>query len=283
MIIAVVNSKGGVGKSTLAVHAAVWLRQRGLTLAVVDADAQASTSEWLSEAAPDIRVERCDTTAELTERVPRLSAVHDVVLADGPAGLSAETAILVGAADLVLLPIGPSMMDIRASYRSARLVYNVRLRAHHSQRPEVYTVLNRVQSRTRLAAVAAVAVTRYGFPVASAVLHLRQAYAEACGRGTVVWRMGSSGRAAADELGRLFDEVLEPRLAAAKTASPEAKVAPFPPSWPTVPPRSVPASAILPTSAPAGAFSSGPGVSQPATSADGSGVESRVTAGVKDA
>jgi len=207
MFVAVVNSKGGVGKSTLAVHAAWWLHERGVKLAVVDADAQASTSEWLDGAGVDVRVERCDTLAQLNERIPRLTSAFDLVLADGPAALSAETVVLAGAADLVLMPIGPSMMDIRASYRTARLLYHVRLRVNQADRPRVVTVLNRVQPRTRLAQVAAAAVHKYGFPVATTALNLRQAYAEACARKCAVWHLGPAGRAATAELDRLFSEI----------------------------------------------------------------------------
>jgi chromosome partitioning protein len=211
MVIAVVNSKGGVGKSTIAVHAAVWLRDQGFTPAVVDVDAQGSTSDWLARAAPDIRLERCDTTEELAERLPRLTRVFDIVLADGPAALSRETVILAAGADLVLMPICPSMMDIRASYRTARLIYKIRLRDKRGDLPRVFTVLNRVQPRTRLAHIAVEAVRKYGFPVASTPLRLRQAYAIACGLRTVVWRMGAGAQAAAEEMTRLFTQVLDRR------------------------------------------------------------------------
>jgi chromosome partitioning protein len=212
MLVAVLNSKGGVGKSTIAVHAAVWLHERGIRLAVIDADAQASTSEWLSQAAPAIRIERCDSLAALQKRVPRLTAVYQAVVADGPAALSAETVALAAAADLVLMPIGPSMMDIRASYRTARLLYSIRLRLNHGERPRVVTVLNRVQRRTRLAQLALVAVQKYGFPVAAQYLNQRLAYAEACGLGSVAWRMGPHARHAGEEVRRLLDETLGPYL-----------------------------------------------------------------------
>ena len=260
VLVAVLNSKGGVGKSTIAVHAAIWLKERGLKLAVVDADAQASTSEWLAAAAPDIRIERCDTAPQLTDRLPRFCAVHDVVVADGPAGLSTETVILASAADLVLLPIGPSMMDLRASYRTARLLYHVRLRVHRDGRPQVFVVLNRVQRRTRLAQVALEAAGKYGFPVARVPLNLRQAYAEACGRGTVVWRMGALGHGAALEIGRLFDTVFEGLVGkreasapvVADATQPAAILAPAPaPVYGTLPAAAVltpnsPASPLIP-------------------------------------
>ena len=207
MIIAVINSKGGVGKSTLAVHAASWLHARGYVVAAVDADAQNSTAEWLTRAEPTIRIERCATSREIADRVPRLRALYDVIVIDGPAAMSAETVASAVVADLALLPIGPSMMDISASYRTARLLYKIRFNPKRAGLPNVFVVLNRVQPRTRLARIAASATLKYGFPVANHALQLRQAYAEACGEGTVVWRIGSRGRKAADEISALFEQV----------------------------------------------------------------------------
>ena len=47
MIVALANAKGGVGKSTLAVHLAAWWKERAARVALVDADAQGSSSVWL--------------------------------------------------------------------------------------------------------------------------------------------------------------------------------------------------------------------------------------------
>ena len=47
MIIAIINSKGGVGKSTLAVHLAAWLHEQGHSVTLADCDTQQSSSEWL--------------------------------------------------------------------------------------------------------------------------------------------------------------------------------------------------------------------------------------------
>ena len=56
MYIAMVNAKGGVGKRTLAVHLAVWLHEQGRRVILVDCDLQRSSSQWLAEAEPGVRV-----------------------------------------------------------------------------------------------------------------------------------------------------------------------------------------------------------------------------------
>ena len=63
MLIAFCNRKGGVGKSTLAVHVAVFLQDRGFNVGFLDADKQRSGSEWLSEAEPSINIATADDPA----------------------------------------------------------------------------------------------------------------------------------------------------------------------------------------------------------------------------
>ena len=58
MIIAIANSKGGVGKSTLAVHLAAWLHEQGHQVTLADCDTQHSSSEWIREAVPEIKAVR---------------------------------------------------------------------------------------------------------------------------------------------------------------------------------------------------------------------------------
>ena len=58
MIIAIANSKGGVGKSTRAVHLAAWLHEQGHRVTVADCDTQQSSSEWVREAVPGVKAVR---------------------------------------------------------------------------------------------------------------------------------------------------------------------------------------------------------------------------------
>lgn len=209
MVIVTANSKGGVGKTTLSTHLAAWLHEQGLRVAAVDADPQASLSQWLRQAAPSVSLFACTTTAEIYQRVPRLQHGFDVVVADGPAALTNEIGALLGVADVAIVPIMPSRLDIWASYRVARLIYRLQLQPGRRGRPKAITVLNRAQSRTRLARIAGEAIRQYGFPVSPVVIEARSAYAEACERGTTVWKLGRRAAVAAAEIARLFQFVLE--------------------------------------------------------------------------
>src|SRR5262245_20836204 len=118
MIFAFTNSKGGVGKSTLAVHLVVWLKEQGDTVSLVDSDVQGSSSVWLHEAEPDIGVDRLQTPDDLLEEVPKIHQHCAYVIIDGPAGLSEVTRTILFVADVTFVPCGPSVLDLRAAHEA---------------------------------------------------------------------------------------------------------------------------------------------------------------------
>ena len=201
MIIALTNSKGGVGKSTLAVHLAVWWQEQGAKVALVDADAQGSSSVWLHEAAPDLPVLRLQTADEILEGVPKLQTQFEHLIIDGPAGLSEVTRAILLVADMALLPCGPSALDLRAVNDAIRVVKQAQAIRHGP--PQAMLVPNKLQVQYRLSRELVEMLSTLEIP-ATKGLRLRQAYADAAGQGTVVWRLGPSGENAGNEIRELF-------------------------------------------------------------------------------
>src|SRR5450759_2730387 len=148
MIIALTNSKGGVGKSTLAVHLAVWWQEQNAKVALVDADAQGSSSGWLQEASPEIPVLRLQTPDEILEGVPKLQTEFEHLVIDGPAGLSEVTRAILLVADLALLPCGPSALDLRAVNEAIRVVKQAQKIRQGT--PQAVLVPNKLQVQYRL-------------------------------------------------------------------------------------------------------------------------------------
>jgi chromosome partitioning protein len=204
MIVALSNSKGGVGKSTLAVHLAVAWFEQGTGVAFVDADAQGSSSLWLHEAAPELPVFRLQTPDEVLEQVPVIVGRFQRVVIDGPAGLSEITRAILLVADLALLPCGPSVLDLRAVHEALRVVRQAQQIRQGPPRPVL--VPNKLQVQYRLSQELLETAKSLGIPSLSG-LRLRQAYADAAGQGTVVWRLGPRGEAAGSELRNLFEEL----------------------------------------------------------------------------
>ena len=203
-VVALTNSKGGVGKSTVSVHLAAWSRERGSRTALVDADVQGASSLWLHEAAPEVEVFRLQTPDEILDQVPRLAVQFDVLVIDGPAGLSEVTRAVLLVAHLALLPCGPSVLDLRAVQDAIRVVGQAqRIRGGP---PQAVLVPNKLQIQYRLTHELLATVQSLGVPVMGG-LRLRQAFADAAGQGTLVWRLGPRAAAATQEITGLFEEL----------------------------------------------------------------------------
>jgi chromosome partitioning protein len=114
MLIVFSNTKGGVGKSCLSAHLAIWLFDRGLRVALLDTDPQQTAARWVRTAEPAIQVVAASDMDEIRRAKGELLEQHDVIVADSPGygGDAAHTVTLL--ADLVVVPLQPSKPDVRA-------------------------------------------------------------------------------------------------------------------------------------------------------------------------
>jgi chromosome partitioning protein len=138
--ILLVNSKGGCGKTTLAVNLAVHYARQDKRVALVDFDPQASSLKWLEARPKDKPVIRGLDGTQHGTRLPRDA---DVVILDAPAGVAgADLTALIRRAQTVVIPVMPSATDIRAA---ARFIHALLLTGR-VQRKEIRlaTVANRV-------------------------------------------------------------------------------------------------------------------------------------------
>jgi chromosome partitioning protein len=205
MIVAFTNSKGGVGKSTLSVHLAVWLSEQGSKVALVDSDVQGASSLWLHEASPETKVVRLQTADDILDQIPKIQNEVQHIIVDGPAGLSEITRTILFLTDLAFLPCGPSILDLRAATDAIRVVRQVQ--TIRKGPPKAVLIPNKLQVQYRLSQELLETAKTLDIPAASG-LRLRQAFADAAGQGTVVWRMQTqSARDAAAEIQNLFAEL----------------------------------------------------------------------------
>ena len=206
MIIAIANSKGGVGKSTLAVHLAAWLHEQGHRVILADCDTQQSSSQWIHEAVPEIKCVRLSNQNEIANELPLLGQEADYVIADGPGGDSDVSRMLFLRSDFAVVPCKASMLEARALVDATEVLRQAQDVRHGV--PEAIIVLSMIRKNYRLTQDMKDAAAALKLPVASTAMTLRQDYADAPGQGVVVWHLGARAREAAAEVKQLFREIL---------------------------------------------------------------------------
>jgi chromosome partitioning protein len=209
LVIGVLNSKGGVGKSTLTAAFAVRAAQVN-TVCVVDLDSQGSYSDWYTRrGSPDnpALLTGEDRASDAVEAL-RLSAPYEVVLLDGPPGSLIVTEDAIRACDLVVIPMRASGLDLMASQDCVRLC---------QQSGTAYLcVLNDVNARDAksLGENARNTLHTYKIPIAKTAVAHRVPYINAMTSG----KTGpEKDKAAAAEIDALWTEVIQAAMAAAET------------------------------------------------------------------
>lgn len=201
-VITLAQQKGGSGKTTLTAHLAVAFARMGKSVVVIDIDPQGSLGRWAGERAtrghdPAIAVEQV-TGWRTQGQVDQLKRKYDIILIDSPPHAETEAKLAVRAADLVVVPLQPSPMDFWATRPTLEL-------AAAEKRP-VLLVLNRVDSRAKLADVLCAAAADLGAPIAETRLGSRTAYAAAMLDGRTAMETDPRGRPA-DEIRALAGEI----------------------------------------------------------------------------
>lgn len=114
-VIAFLNGKGGVGKTTLAINVAWCLSRLGFNVAVIDTDAQGSVVNWANESCP-FTIYQAATDREVYN-IKKITSryKYDYVIIDGAAQISAISAAAVMVSDVVLIPVSASPLDFAAS------------------------------------------------------------------------------------------------------------------------------------------------------------------------
>ena len=152
-IIAVAGRKGGVGKSTLVGNLAAEFAAMGRSVLVLDADPQHSLAAWAAQG--EGMLSRCvekvkgASVEALRTRARSAEKAADVVLIDTPPGMPETTYQAALVADLVLLPCGPSPLDLFSLKEALSLALKARAE-RRSKRPRIRFVPSKVLMNTNL-------------------------------------------------------------------------------------------------------------------------------------
>jgi chromosome partitioning protein len=206
MIYGLTNSKGGVGKTTIAVHLAAFLAKKKREVVFIDADPQQSASTWIRELALPMRLETLSDPEKIIHCVARFATDADDIVIDGPAGLSETTRAIMLRADKVFLPCGPSILDFRAASKAVQLLHEAQRQRAKKGFPKGFLIPNKLQKRGRLSHEMLAAVDKLKIPVLAG-LSQRQAFADAAGQAKTVSDLGAAAFLAAHEMKQLLKEM----------------------------------------------------------------------------
>lgn len=206
MITAILNQKGGVSKTTLAVHLATALALRGYRVMLVDADPQHSALDWQASRVADPLFPVIGLpTKDLHRQIKQHVGNYDHIIVDGPPRVNelARSAIL--AADVVLIPITPSPYDVWAAKEIVDLIGEAQV-----FKPNLKSafVISRRIVNTAIGRDVAGALEDYQIPVLAAYVCQRVAFAESAATGSTVMELEPQG-AAAKEINAVATELLQ--------------------------------------------------------------------------
>lgn len=202
--VALLARKGGAGKTTCAIHMGVLAQEAGLKVMFLDLDPQRSLSTWWHSREAETPGLIETDARQLAARLKMVEANgYDLAVVDTPPAVTFDTAKTAGVADLVLIPLRPSVLDIYAVASTADVVRATKtpglliLNACPAQRgtQEASTTL---EARKALAGV--------NVPVASTSLAQRIDYTRALNGGEAVTEFAPASKAS-QEMHELWREV----------------------------------------------------------------------------
>lgn len=213
-IIAFVNQKGGVGKTTGAVHAADRFARKGKRVVLVDADAQQSSSQWvaeLKESSPELRLSSLAIIdpEDLFDKLQKLTEECDLVVVDGPAKSNEITKAILARCHLAFIPCRESIVELRSSGDILRLIRQVR--ELRGSLPKAVIYMTQVKNGTVLLREAQEALgDEPDIPLMKTIIYDRQVFKDAPGQATTVFGMpGKSAKDAAKLYDALFTEAVK--------------------------------------------------------------------------
>ncbi|QDS91623.1 MinD/ParA/CobQ/CobA-like protein [Roseimaritima multifibrata] len=202
MIYAFLNQKGGVGKTTLSIHTATELSSRGRRVLLVDADPQGSSLAWSNYR------EKSDFTvvgmakATIHREVESLAQDYDDVIIDGPPRVTELARSIILAADVVVIPLQPSPMDVWAAAETVDLVREAQV-----FKPNIRCclMLNRKIANTAIGRDVREALAELEVPILKSDIGQRVAFAETAANGATV--LDQQRSKAAKEIKKFVNEL----------------------------------------------------------------------------
>lgn len=187
--VAIISQKGGAGKTTLALHLATSSALQGRNTAIVDLDPQASAAKWSDRRAAEVPVVLSAHASRLGHEMRRVEETGgDLLIIDTAPHLDSAALEAAKAADLILVPCRPAILDIEAISTTLDLV--------RTTGKPIFVVMNAVAPQGNEAAEAAEAIAGLGVGICPVRLHQRVAFSRALITGQSAEESEPNGKAA---------------------------------------------------------------------------------------
>ena len=208
-IITVANQKGGSGKTTVSMQLAGTLARRKHKVLVVDADPQGTATRWAASASdedpfPASVVGLSAASGKVHREVKKFIDDYNYIIIDCPPAADSpvpQSALLI--ADIVLVPVIPSPLDMWAAVGIKQVIFSV---TDLNETLQARLVLNQCQPRTTLAQETLEILPEFGIALTTTTIHQRQVYRQSAVFGQTVHGLGN--KAAIEEIEALTDEIL---------------------------------------------------------------------------
>ena len=202
-VVAVLNQKGGSGKTTIATHLARAFQLSGMDVVLVDSDPQGSARDWAA-VREDNPVSVVGLDRPTIERDLKAIGHKQIVVIDGAPQIADLAVSAIKAATFVLIPVQPSPYDIWAA---SDLVDLVKARIDITDgRLKAAFVVSRAIKGTRIGAEVEGALLEYGLPVLAARVTQRVSYPGSASLGVTVMD-SDQDKEATREIRTLADEI----------------------------------------------------------------------------
>ena len=187
--IAIISQKGGAGKTTLALHLATSAALAGRNTAIIDLDPQASAANWGDRRSAELPVVLSAHASRLAHEIRRVEEMEgDLLIIDTAPHSDSAALEAAKAADLILVPCRPAILDIEAISNTLNLV--------KTTGTPIFVVMNAVAPQGNEANEAAEAIAALGVGICPVELRQRVAFSRALITGQSAEEFEPGGKAA---------------------------------------------------------------------------------------